>query len=1103
MEKRMRSLIFTICMAAVAAAAQPRPNVIFILTDDMGYGDMGCAGHPYVQTPNIDRLADEGTMFTDFYVNSGVCAPSRTAFMTGLFPARNNVHHIYSNRDFNQEHGIPDYLDPEQLTLADVMKQAGYLTAHIGKWHLCGTVGGSPAPEEYGFDFHMVSHSQHASPIYKTRWASTDHQVTESSHWIMEDAIEFIKQYKDTGKPFFLNLWTLVPHALLQPTPEELAVYDGLTVDPDDFPSWMKDYVATANNPDSQMKVYCASMTSLDTAIGKLLDYLDAAGLADDTLILFSSDNGPEDYHVGNAANAGLGSPGEYRGRKRSPYLGGMRVPMIVRWPGNTPAGVQNSAVWSGVEFLPTFASLLGVELPPELDIDGENVAPLLTGGTSGRQEPLFWEWKYETTGIPDYIAPQVCMLDGTWWAGWDPDGSRVELYDVTVDPAQLSNLKDAHPGTAAGYVDELSAWKASIPESAFETSTISSANHGDWEDAGTWNTGIPTPGDVVYIQSHSVTSGASVGILNALATLQDSGHMVMQDGSDIEVIKDVTVNKGVLTLEAGSLLTHTGTGYLKVGRDAGKHGTVIIDGGTYDCNRAIFMNLATSGDARATMEIRDGFMDCSWQIIFGGSPDSEARLLVTGGTAQFSYIDFDQHALGDQGQVGEVTVDGGDLILTTGNEAGSIAFAGTYNKVFYECGSITFKGVDNEEGFNAFATNQWKVWVDAGNVTSAVHSASELKSMIRFIGGDAVVAASEAELPSIRLTSVASGAWTNGAVWDKDLVPRDGDNVWIADDAVTVTGADVGLNSLALLKDQSGSLALGSGTHLHVGGEVAVMEGELTVGTGARLSHTNGNSKVFMKIARDAGTAGTVTIDGGTYASDRDIYLTQHNSTGATGTLHVAGGTVNGARSLIFGGASNSVSTLLVSGGTATFQCIDFDQSFANPGGGTQTEEVTVDGGNLVLTHACAALSLQFAGPHSKVFFEDGSITIAGVDTPDDFSTFTNVFNVWVDDGRLESTTYTSGQLKSMLQYSYLGDAVLTDEVLQGYGTMTIAAGSDALDITSAWLYPTATNTLQVRTDLAAGTWSNLTSSVGTTSNTWTIAPLTDAQRFFRIIAE
>jgi hypothetical protein len=268
---------------------------------------------------------------------------------------------------------------------------------------------------------------------------------------------------------------------------------------------------------------------------------------------------------------------------------------------------------------------------------------------------------------------------------------------------------------------------------------TISSAASGRWEDAGTWSAGVPGTGDVVYIQAHSVTSSMPVGALNALATLQAGSRMVMQDGSDIGVTVNVTVNLGDMVLESGSRLTHTGTGYLKIGRDAGNDGTLMINGGTYDSDRAIFMNLHNSGDAKATMLINAGLITCTRQLIFGGSPGSEARLSVNGGTAQFDYIDFDQHALGDQGQLGEVTVDGGELILTTANEAGSLQFAGSYNQVFYESGSIRFKGVDNEAGFTAFA-GTFNGWVDAGNIASSTYSDQELKDGLVFDGLDAVL---------------------------------------------------------------------------------------------------------------------------------------------------------------------------------------------------------------------------------------------------------------------------------------------------------------------------------------------------------------------------
>jgi N-acetylgalactosamine-6-sulfatase len=463
--------VILICGIVLVSCQRPetvvRPNVIFILTDDQGYGDMGVAGHPYMMTPNIDRLAKEGTRFTQFYVNATVCAPSRVALMTGQFPARNNVHHIYLNEEFDREHGVPVFLDPELLTVADVMKQAGYTTGHIGKWHLEGRDLSSP-PDRYGFDSWLVTHDASQSPVYRDRFSSTVHKITQSSHWIMEDGIEFIKNHKDDGQPFYLNLWTLVPHGLLSPSQEELAIYNDLKTKPEDFNSWMYQYANSAADLNEQMKVYCASMTSLDEAIGILLNYLDETGLTENTLIFYASDNGPEDYHIGDATNAGVGSPGILRGRKRSIYEGGVRVPCIVRWPGHVPAGKISDVVWSGVDWLPTLAGITGITLPAEYQTDGEDVSDVFFGSKLEHHESLFWEWKYEVAGNNSYHPPQLAIRKGDWKFLCNPDGSRSELYNLKNDPGEYQNLAMQKPEIVDELKSKLLDWKRSIPETAY-----------------------------------------------------------------------------------------------------------------------------------------------------------------------------------------------------------------------------------------------------------------------------------------------------------------------------------------------------------------------------------------------------------------------------------------------------------------------------------------------------------------------------------------------------------------------------------------------------------------------------------------------------------
>ncbi len=447
-----------------------KPNIIFILTDDQGYGDMGILGHPYMKTPNIDRLAKEGTRFTQFYANATVCAPSRVALMTGQFPARNNVHHIYFNEQFERSHGVPHFLDPDVLTVADVMKRAGYVTAHIGKFHLEGMDISSP-PDRYGFDYSLVAELASQSPIYRKRFNSppdgsvTPDSISASSRWIIEDGIDFIEKHKNDDQPFYLNLWTLVPHTPLNPTAEELAVYDDLETKPEDFISWMKDYVAGADSINEQMKTYCASMTSLDAAIGKLLTYLDQNGLAENTLIFFSSDQGPENY--GGTYNPGMGSTWMFRARKRSMYEGGVRVPAIVRWPDHVPAGRVSGSVWSGVDWLPTLAKLTGVELP-SYQSDGEDVSDILYGSKREHKKPLFWEWKFDIAGSVKYRPPQLAVRKGDWKYFCNPDGSKEELYNLIEDPGELNNQANQYPDIAKELQAILLEWKSTIPESAY-----------------------------------------------------------------------------------------------------------------------------------------------------------------------------------------------------------------------------------------------------------------------------------------------------------------------------------------------------------------------------------------------------------------------------------------------------------------------------------------------------------------------------------------------------------------------------------------------------------------------------------------------------------
>ena len=235
----------------------------------------------------------------------------------------------------------------------------------------------------------------------------------KSSTAIVDEAIRFIKANQD--RPFYANVWTLLPHAPLNPTPEQLKVYESLAPRADDpaFGRWMQQYLGEAKDLKSQMQVFCASLTDLDTQIGRLLQTLDELDLADNTIVFFSSDNGAEDYRIGNAANAGVGNTGPLRARKRSMYEGGIRTFGLVRWPGHVAAGrVDETSVIGGVDWLPTICKLAGVAVPDSVQPDGEDVSDIWLGQSRPRRKPLHWEWLFRVWG-DEYQPPMLAIRDG------------------------------------------------------------------------------------------------------------------------------------------------------------------------------------------------------------------------------------------------------------------------------------------------------------------------------------------------------------------------------------------------------------------------------------------------------------------------------------------------------------------------------------------------------------------------------------------------------------------------------------------------------------------------------------------------------------------
>lgn len=479
-------LLLVLCGSALLAAgpapSAERPNVIFILADDLGWGDLGSTGHPYIRTPHLDRLAAEGTVIRNFYVNSTVCSPSRAAFMTGRYPARLGFHHITSSLEVNQRRKVPDSLDPDVTTVADVFRAAGYATAHFGKWHL-GKYGASPQPAAYGFDASAVqSGPGETLARYPDRApvpanGGPEDPQTRMTRLAFDAALDFIRGHP--GQPFYVNLWTPLPHAPLRLNAGQLEPYRDVLPRADDpaFTPWMRDYMQSAPRLAAQMRMHLAAVTEVDHHVGRLLAALRDLGMDQRTLVVFSSDNGPEDFYIGNAANAGLGSPGPFRGRKRSLYDGGIRVPFIARWPGRVPAGrVDRDTILSGIDFLPTVAALAGIS-PAVPGIDGEDLSAALRGSVAPRRAPLYWEWFFEVVGARAYLPPPLAIRDGPWKLFTDYAGGAVELYDLARDPAETTNVA----GRNAEVVDRLKplvlGWMRTLPPAEYRDAVARGAD--------------------------------------------------------------------------------------------------------------------------------------------------------------------------------------------------------------------------------------------------------------------------------------------------------------------------------------------------------------------------------------------------------------------------------------------------------------------------------------------------------------------------------------------------------------------------------------------------------------------------------------------------
>ena len=388
-----------------------RPNFVVFLADDMGWGDSGTYGHPLIKTPNLDKLASQGVKFTQCYSAAGVCSPSRSAILTGRTPYRNGVwRHLSGNHEA--------HLRASEITYPKLLKGIGYETCHVGKWHLNSlpqfNVPEFPQPKDHGYDYVFYTHNnaspshekpdnfvRNGEPVGETDGYSAQIVAVEAAHWL--------KEIRDPEKPFALSVWIHEPHSPIATDPKFQELYDG-----------------------HENAKYMGNITQLDHALGQVMEALEETGTAENTLLFFSSDNGP-------VARFG-GTTGGLRGGKRSSHEGGIRVPGVMRWPGHIEAGTISDIPVIGTDIFTTILDIVDIPLPENRTIDGVSLLPVFDGKPVERQVPLFWRTHVSQAG--DRVALRI----GDWKIVGNDVLTEFQLFEIQKDWKEENDLSEDMP---------------------------------------------------------------------------------------------------------------------------------------------------------------------------------------------------------------------------------------------------------------------------------------------------------------------------------------------------------------------------------------------------------------------------------------------------------------------------------------------------------------------------------------------------------------------------------------------------------------------------------------------------------------------------------
>ena len=445
-----------------------RPNILMILIDDYGWADTGCYGSTFYETPNLDRLATQGMKFTDAYASCPVCSPTRASLLTGKYPATVGITNYIPGNAWGRLMGVPYFsaLPKTETTIADALHGAGYQTWHVGKWHLGGE---GYEPQQFGFDVNIGGFNKGHPPSYFSPYQNpvlTDGPEGEYlTDRLTDEAITLIEQ-RDADRPWFMNFCHYTVHTPLQAPAELIEKYEAKRLamgldkveevrEGENFPGLHKKDMHIQRRLVQSHPVYAAMVENLDTNIGRLFDALEANGQAENTLVLFTSDNGGLSTAEGSpTTNAPLCEG------KGWMYEGGTREPLLVRWPGVVEAGSTCDVPVTSPDFFPTFLEAAGLEPIPEQHVDGESFLPLLKGGTAMQRDAIFWHYPhYSNQGD----TPACAIRCGDYKLIEHFEDNRLELFNLREDIGETTNLCEQEPELARDLHQRLVAWCESV----------------------------------------------------------------------------------------------------------------------------------------------------------------------------------------------------------------------------------------------------------------------------------------------------------------------------------------------------------------------------------------------------------------------------------------------------------------------------------------------------------------------------------------------------------------------------------------------------------------------------------------------------------------